>query len=90
MMFVIYPLELILVIFLGLGLFKFFVWLLNSPKLDRTIEKVVHPNAISDDEVIEKVEDTLTAARERAEQTEQEAEKKRAKAARLRKSYGGK
>jgi hypothetical protein len=84
------PLEILLAIGLFYALFYLFRKLLNSKKLTSVIEEVAHPAAVTEDEVVEAVEDNLKRAAQVADEGEEEIARKKKKVERLRKAYGGK
>ena len=83
------PVEVLVFIGVAYGLYRFFVYLLNSSRLDRNIEKVVHPTVFDDEEVIDSFETALSVAKKRVAATDAELVARKDKNERLRKTVGG-
>lgn len=83
------PIEVLVFLGVAYGLYRFFVYLLNSPRLDKNIEKVVDPTVFSEDEVADSFERTLAVAKKRVAATDAELAARKDKNERLRNVYGG-
>lgn len=84
-MFALAPLEILLVLLVFYVVFKFFVRLLNSRALSKTIDEVVHPNV--DDDIVASSERLRVMADEQVIANEEAIARKRAKTDRLKKLY---
>ena len=88
-MIVIAPLEIILALLLCYGLFFLVRKLLNSRKLDKVIEEVVHPQINADEVILDNLDRAAGAAIERVEENESEINRRLEKNEKLRRHYGG-
>ena len=76
-MLILAPLELVLCILVFLGTFWLFRRLLNSKKVDKVINEVVHPTIQDDDAVIEDIDRVTNTAKKRIAESDIEIARRR-------------